>query len=88
MKFLDAIEEMKNSKICTNDFVPEEAPEYRRNNYKEGTKEKCCKHCVHKQTYEYHDKYYHKCLLQGVSRAENSDIRLKNVCDNFEITGG
>jgi hypothetical protein len=47
-------------------------------------KEKCCKFCKQKRTFDYHNKNYHKCMLIGISHSEATDIRLRNVCDRFE----
>lgn len=55
-----------------------------RNNYRIGSKIFCCGNCIRLHSYEYHDKIYHKCLLQGVSASEASDIRLKMVCNLVE----
>lgn len=56
-----------------------------RNGYKKSVSfEKQCRICRHLRTFEYHDKNYHKCGLQGVSHSEASDIRLGNVCNLFE----
>ena len=46
--------------------------------------EKQCRICEHRITFEYHNKNYHKCRLQGVSQSEASDIRLSNICDCFK----
>jgi hypothetical protein len=58
-----------------------------RHHYREGTKEKCCKTCNHCQRWlPYHgDNQYYKCELQGHSNSTNSDIRLKMVCNNWEL---
>lgn len=57
----------------------------RRSNYRQTTaKEKCCKYCKNKRTFEYHNKNYHKCMLIGISHSEATDIRLGNVCDKWE----
>jgi hypothetical protein len=61
----------------------------KRFNYREGNPDMCCKRCEHCQLYmPYHgNKQYYKCELQGISNCESSDIRLKNVCDNFKKDG-
>ena len=57
-----------------------------RNGYKKSVSfEKQCRICRHLRTFEYHNKKYHKCSLQGVSQSEASDIRLSDVCDLFEV---
>ena len=57
-----------------------------RNGYKKSVSfQEQCRICIHKRTFEYHNKNYHKCVLQGVSQSEASDIRLSNVCDLFTI---
>ncbi len=55
--------------------------------YRLGTETENCKKCKHRCSSEYHNKWYHKCELQGLSHSENSDIRLRNVCDNFKVEG-
>ena len=55
-----------------------------RNGYKKSVSlEKQCRICQHLRSFEYHNKNYHKCGLQGISHSESSDIRLSNVCDLF-----
>ena len=48
-------------------------------------KEKRCKNCIHRFT-RYRQRYYHKCLLLGLSGSQATDITLSSVCDNFEMT--
>lgn len=50
-------------------------------NYRQSTDYKKCKNCHYKETYKYHNKYYHKCKSMGISMSKATDIRLKNVCD-------
>jgi len=52
-------------------------------NYMTAMGENSCKTCQHRISGDYHNMRYHKCKLQGLSHSENSDIRLRNVCDNF-----
>lgn len=59
-----------------------------RNGYKKSLSfEKQCRICKHMRGFEYHKKNYYKCVLQGISQSEASDIRLGNVCDLFERGG-
>jgi len=56
----------------------------RKNHYtRTHDEEKRCKECFHRCSYEYHDRYYHKCNLMGISSCEATDIRLSYVCDLF-----
>lgn len=55
-----------------------------KNNYKKAFSfEKQCRTCKNERGFEYHNKHYHKCELQGISQSEASDIRLSYVCDFF-----
>ncbi len=45
---------------------------------------KRCKTCDHHRVFEYHDKYYHKCELLGISNSEATDIRVSYVCDKWK----
>ncbi len=54
-------------------------------NYRESEfKDKRCKTCNHVEGYEGNTKTYYKCKLQGASNSEASDIKLKNICNNWE----
>lgn len=55
-----------------------------KHNYRIGNKTNNCRNCEHIERFEYHNKVYSKCLLQGTSKSSVSDIKLKNVCDNFK----
>ena len=44
-----------------------------------------CKTCKYHACYEYHNKYYHKCELLGISHSEATDIRVSFVCDKWEL---
>jgi hypothetical protein len=43
-----------------------------------------CKTCKYHLVFEYHDKYYHKCELLGISNSEATDIRVSYVCNKWE----
>ena len=43
-----------------------------------------CKTCIHHVVFKYHDKYYHKCELLGISNSEATDIRVGYVCNKWE----
>jgi len=45
--------------------------------------ERQCRNCTYKRSFDYHNKCYHKCELQGISQSEASDIRLSNVCEQW-----
>lgn len=47
-------------------------------------KEKRCKNCIHRFT-RYRQRYYYKCELLGISSCDATDIRLSDVCNNFEM---
>jgi len=55
----------------------------RRIKYIVGDSEHNCKLCKIRETFEYHNKNYHKCKYIGYSHSSASDIRLKNVCMYF-----
>ena len=56
-----------------------------RHNYVKSTfKAISCKTCDHHHRYEYHNKYYHKCELLGISNSEATDIRESCVCNKWE----
>ena len=44
-----------------------------------------CKNCIHRFIIHHHNKRYYKCELLGFSGSEATDIRLSNVCNNFEM---
>ena len=57
----------------------------RLNNYGESSyKLYQCKNCKNLQGYNYHNKNYYKCELIGYSMSEATDVKLKNVCDQWE----
>jgi len=56
-----------------------------KNNYRKSDSGLKCKNCNHHHRYEYHNKYYHKCDLLGVSNSEATDIRISFVCDKWEF---
>lgn len=51
------------------------------NNYRKGTKEKCCGTCKISQRVGYNTKHYWKCQEMGFSHSTASDIRKSYVCD-------
>lgn len=55
----------------------------RDNKYGASLDEKRCGNCVNARRVKSNVKTYYKCVLMGISNSEASDIRLKNVCDNF-----
>ena len=56
-----------------------------RHNYMKATyKAISCKTCDHHFRLEYHNKYYHKCELLGISNSEATDIRVSSVCNRWE----
>lgn len=50
--------------------------------YRLGTDKECCEYCKH-SCYTEASRRYYKCRLQSLNASESSDIRLKNVCNNF-----
>lgn len=55
------------------------------NNYRKSSSHEInCKNCGHRKTFEYHNRYYHKCKLIGESSSEATDIRLSCVCNKYE----
>ena len=55
------------------------------NNYhKADNKDKCCKTCVHSIKQWGNTKHYYKCLLQGISDSESSDIRAGYICNKHK----
>ena len=53
-------------------------------NYRLATGKDKCKTCDNSRRLEWHGKVYYKCMLQGVSNSEASDIILKMVCNKHE----
>jgi hypothetical protein len=88
---------MNDIDLFGNEYDSVEQPEkttgkyqiFRRdNNYRKGYNtmySHLCKNCGNRITIEHHDKYYHKCKLQGISQCESSDIRLSYICDKWII---
>ena len=48
-------------------------------------KDRRCKNCKYHHRLEYHNKYYHKCELLGISHSEATDVRVSCVCNRFEV---
>ena len=44
-----------------------------------------CKNCVHCYGIRGNTKIYYKCKLIGESACDATDIRLKNVCNKFDL---
>lgn len=44
-----------------------------------------CKNCKHRVIIHSSGKIYYKCRLIGISHSSATDIRLSNVCKNFEF---
>lgn len=44
-----------------------------------------CGTCTHHSHGQYNTKYLHKCRLLGLTHSEATDIRVKNVCDKWEL---
>jgi hypothetical protein len=55
------------------------------NDYKKAWDKFNCGNCKHSIHYEYHDKWYWKCSLMGVSHSTATDIRKSYVCDKWGI---
>ena len=58
------------------------------NNYRKGTKEKCCKNCTYCAGYTYGKRSFYKCNLQGISHCTSSDIAISYVCNNWKKEEG
>jgi hypothetical protein len=56
-------------------------------NYRKSGSDMRCGNCKYAQRWEYHNKYYWKCELLGVSRCTATDIRKSYVCDNYTREG-
>ena len=58
-----------------------------KNNYRKA--DECsdirCENCTHCMCHRTRTSKYYKCELLGFSFCSATDIRLSNVCDNFEI---
>jgi hypothetical protein len=54
-----------------------------RHHYRKANGEQRCGNCRHRLSGA-----YHKCRLQGGSNSAASDIRLSNVCDEWNATEG
>ena len=52
-------------------------------NYRKGGID-ICRKCINFRRYEYHNKFYHKCILLGESHSTATDIRVTYVCDNYK----
>ena len=54
------------------------------NAYREGTKEVRCGTCKYTSLLGAGNGSYYKCELQGITNCASSDIRLKNVCNQWQ----
>lgn len=46
-----------------------------------------CKECYNHVTYDYHNKYYHKCEVWKISHSAATDIRCKDIACKKFISG-
>jgi len=52
------------------------------NSYRKGI-DSFCKDCQNFRMYDYHNKFYRKCVLLGESHSTATDIKAGWVCDKF-----
>jgi hypothetical protein len=53
-------------------------------NYRLSNDDRKCKYCIYKIKNSFHNKIYYKCEIIGITHGIATDIRLKDVCDNYK----